>query len=82
MFMKTTYKELVGGEGGGDPKALGSRSSVMKTIIFLGCQFLLTLVLHKWTNYLEKLLSLRITFKRSYKCKADIRTEQVKHHLS
>ena len=44
MFMNTTYKELVGG-GGGDPKALGSRSSVMKTIIFLGCQFLLTLVL-------------------------------------
>ena len=54
MFMNMTYKELVGeGGGGGDPKALGSRSSVMKTIIFLGCQFLLTLVLHKWTNYLE-----------------------------
>ena len=31
-----TYKELV---GGGNPKALGSRSSVMKTIIFLGRQF-------------------------------------------
>ena len=57
MFVTNVYEydlQRTGGwGGGGDPKALGSRSSVMKTIIFLSCQFLLTLVLHKWTNYLE-----------------------------
>ena len=76
MFMNTTYKKLVGGGGGGSKSSWIQKQCDENNNLFR----LPTLVLHKWTNYLEKLLSLRITFKRSYKCKADIRTEQVKHH--